>query len=79
MQEAGSWLAFIPGVPIAASGATYVEAVAELMDTVREYANDWQDHLRHARNHQDNWALVQLVSLSDDDQLKEWLLSAPTR
>jgi hypothetical protein len=34
---------------------------------------NWHDRLRHAQNHSENRGLIQLVSLSDDDQLHEWL------
>jgi Antitoxin of toxin-antitoxin, RelE / RelB, TA system len=64
---------FIPGVPVAADGASVAEALSEMVDALREYADDWEDHLRLAPNHADNWGLVQIVQLSDDDQLKDWL------
>ncbi|MFC6009553.1 hypothetical protein [Nocardia lasii] len=38
--------------------------------------SDWQDRLRLAANHRDNWGLVQLVCLSTDEQLREWLVGA---
>jgi hypothetical protein len=69
---------FIPGLPIAADGATFDEAVTEMVDAVREYAQDWQDHLLNAANHRENWGLVQLISLSDDEQLRDWL-AGPAR
>lgn len=78
VQEAGGWSVFIPGLPVAADGATFDQAIAEMIDALREYAEDWQDHLLHAANHRDNWGLVQLISLSDDDQLREWL-AGPAR
>jgi hypothetical protein len=28
------------------------------------------------RNHRDNWGLVQLIALSDDDQLRDWLVGS---
>ena len=74
VQEAGGWSVFIPGLPVAADGATFDEAATEMIDALREYAQDWQDRLLHAPNHRDNWGLVQLISLSDDDQLREWLV-----
>jgi hypothetical protein len=64
---------FIPGTPVAADGATFDEAIEEMIDALREYAEDWTDHLRLAPNHRDHWGLVQLVSLCDDGQLTEWL------
>lgn len=76
VAEAGGWSVFIPGLPIAADGATFDEAVAEMIDALREYADDWQDRLLDAPNHRNNWALVQLISLSDDDQLRDWLVGS---
>lgn len=74
VAEGGGWSAFFPGLPIAADGATFDEAIDELMDALREYAEDWQDRLLNAPNHRDNWGLVQLISLSDDAQLRQWLV-----
>jgi len=74
VEEAGGWSVFIPGLPVAADGATFDEAVGEMVEALREYAQDWQDRLLHAPNHRENWGLVQLISLSDDDQLREWLV-----
>jgi predicted RNase H-like HicB family nuclease len=74
VSEAGGWSIFIPGLPIAADGATFDEAVTEMIDALREYAEDWQDHLLDTPNHRDNWGLVQLISLSDDEQLRDWLV-----
>ncbi|MEV0610428.1 hypothetical protein AB0I61_29120 [Polymorphospora rubra] len=76
VAEAGGWSVFIPGLPLAADGATFDEAINEMVDALREYADDWQDHLLDAPNHANNWGLVQLIVLSDDDQLREWLIGA---
>lgn len=73
VPEAGGWSIMLPGLPLAADGATFDEALDDLVEVLREYAADWRDHLRHAPNHADNWALVQIIDLSIDDQLKEWL------
>jgi predicted RNase H-like HicB family nuclease len=73
VAEAGGWSVFIPGVPVAADGATFDEAIDEMVVALREYAEDWQDRLLDAPNHRNNWALVQLIDLSDDDQLRDWL------
>ena len=74
VPEADGWSVFLPGVPVAADGATFDEAIAEMIAALREYAADWQDRLLDAPNHRDNWGLVQLVVLSDDDQLRAWLV-----
>lgn len=76
VAEAGGWSVFIPGLPVAADGATFGEAIGEMVQALREYAEDWQDRLRTAPNHQDHWGLVQLIALSDDQQLRNWLVGA---
>jgi predicted RNase H-like HicB family nuclease len=78
VQEGDGWSVFIPGVPVAADGATFDEAITEMADALQEYADDWQDHLQHAPNHRENWGLVQLISLSNAEQLREWL-AGPAR
>ncbi|HEY4003935.1 MAG TPA: prevent-host-death protein [Pseudonocardia sp.] len=78
IAEAGGWSAYVPDVAVGADGATFAEAVTELVDALREYAEDWQDHLLDAPNHRDNWGLVQLIALSDDDQLRDWVVGAPS-
>ena len=73
VAEAGGWSIFIPGLPVAADGASFDEAVTEMIDALREYADDWQDHLDNVPNHTNNWGLVNLIALSSDDQLRQWL------
>jgi hypothetical protein len=64
VAEDGGWSIMLDGIPMAA---------------LREYAEDWNDRLRMAPNHQDNWGLVQLVELSDDAELEAWATGNPTR
>ncbi|MGH3192981.1 MAG: prevent-host-death protein [Streptosporangiaceae bacterium] len=73
VKEADGWSVFIPGLPVATDGGTFEEAITDMVDALREYAEDWQDHLLHAPNHRENWGLIQLISLSSDEQLREWL------
>lgn len=73
IAEAGGWSVFIPGLPVAADGATFDEAVVEMIDALREYAEDWQERLYSVPNHSDNWPLVHLVQFSSDAQLHDWL------
>lgn len=74
VAEAGGWSVFLPGLPVAADGEAFDDAITEMVDALREYAADWQERLREAPNHRDHWGLVQLVSLSDDEQLRDWLV-----
>lgn len=76
VPEAGGWSVFIPGLPVSADGGSFDEAITEMIDALREYADDWQRRLLNASNHRDNWGLVQLISFSDDDQLRDWLVGA---
>src|ERR1700758_5516785 len=41
VAEAGGWSAFIPGLPVAASAADYDGMIADVVDSLREYAEDW--------------------------------------
>ncbi|MDQ3643314.1 MAG: prevent-host-death protein [Actinomycetota bacterium] len=75
--EGGGWSAVMPGLPVAGDGDTFDVAVDDLIDALRDYAEDWNERLLHAPNHRGNWVLVQLVELSTDDQLRSWLLGAP--
>lgn len=76
VAEADGWSVFLPGLPIAVDGATFDEAIAEMIVALREYAEDWQERLLDVPNHRNNWGLVQLISLSDDDQLRDWLVGS---
>ena len=76
VSEAGGWSVYIPGLPVAADGSSFDEAIMEMVDALREYAEDWQERLLDAPNHRDNWGLVQLISFSDDQQLRDWLVGA---
>ncbi len=73
VPEAEGWSIFVPGVPVAADGATFSEAIDEMVQALREYADDWQDHLLNAPNHAQHWGLVQMIGLSSDEQLRGWL------
>lgn len=74
VAEAGGWSVFLPGLPLAVDGSTLDEALDEMVQALREYADDWSSRLRHASNHADNWALVQIVALGTDAQVKDWLV-----
>jgi predicted RNase H-like HicB family nuclease len=77
VAESEGWSVFIPGLPVAADGSTFDEAITEMITSLREYAEDWQDRLLDTPNHRDNWGLVQLIGLSTDAQLRAWLVGTP--
>jgi hypothetical protein len=70
------WVAYMEGRPFVSEGATLEDAIADLILSLREYASDWEARLQSAPNHAGNWGLVQLVQLSSDDQLTEWMNAA---
>ncbi|MGL4175155.1 MAG: type II toxin-antitoxin system HicB family antitoxin [Dermatophilaceae bacterium] len=76
VAENDGWSVFLPGLPVAADGDTLDEALDEVVLALRDYAEAWAARLRHAPNHADNWGLVQVIELSDDEHLKAWLHSA---
>ena len=71
--EEGAWVVILENLPFVSEGKTVDDAVADLVLSLREYAEDWDSHLRMAPNHEQNWALVQLVNLSTDQQLADWI------
>ncbi len=69
------WVASMDLRPFVSEGATPDEAIDDLVASLHEYAEDWDDHLSQAPNHSSAWGLVQLVNLSDDEALRTWLRS----
>jgi len=74
VPEGGGWTAFIPGIPVHGDAQSFDDAIADLIDALRDYAEDWNDRLHTAPNHARHRSLVELVELSDDEQLREWLV-----
>ena len=72
-QSHGGWAMFTAHPPLAVEGADFDATVDEMVGELREYAEDWDNHLGTAPNHRDYWGVVQLVKLSTDEQLREWL------
>ncbi|MDQ3611865.1 MAG: prevent-host-death protein [Actinomycetota bacterium] len=75
VAEGGGWAALLPGLPVAGDGDTFEEAIDDLIDTLREYAQDWNDRLLDAPNHRDNRDVVEIVELASDDELRAWILA----
>lgn len=71
-KEKGLTVALMTDRPFAADGVDVDSALADLIIVLREYAADWELRLKDAPNHQQYWALVQLVKCSTDEQLLDW-------
>ena len=78
IAEGGGWSVVIPGLPVAADGATFDEAIGEMVQALWEYAEDWRNHLRTVPNHHEHRSLVRWVEQSDDQRLADWLAGAAT-
>lgn len=78
-SEAGGWSVSLPALPVSTDGTPFDGAVDEMIDALREYADDWQDRLLYAPNHSGNWGVVHLIALSSDEQLRDWIVTARPR
>lgn len=74
LPEGGGWAVILPDLPVHGDGISFDDALADVIDALREYAEDWNLRLHRAPNHATHRKLVQLVQLSSDEQLREWLL-----
>jgi hypothetical protein len=72
IAEDDGWTVLLPGHPVAADGTTLDEALLDFVSALRDYADAWDDRLHRAPNHEHAGALVQHVSVSDDDELLAW-------
>lgn len=74
VAEGGGWAVILPGLPVHGDGESFDDALDDAVAALREYAEDWNARLRTAPNHRQHHAVVELVELSTDDQLRDWLL-----
>lgn len=75
VAEDNAWVIVIPDSPFAAEAQSLDDAITDLIANLRDYASEWQEHFAAAPNHANNWALVQLVNISSDGDLRNWLLN----
>ncbi|MBA2695397.1 MAG: hypothetical protein ACR2FV_07565 [Ornithinimicrobium sp.] len=77
VAEGGGWSVILPGLPVHGDAETFDGAIEDAVDALREYAQDWNDRLHLAPNHRQHRVVVELVELSNDEQLREWLVVSP--
>lgn len=77
VAEGGGWAIVLPGLPVHGDGSSFDEAIDDAIEALREYAEDWNDRLHAVPNHARHRVVVELVELSTDEQLREWLLATP--
>ena len=74
VAEGGGWAVILPGLPVHGDGDSFDDALEDALDALREYAEDWNARLRMAPNHRQHHVVVELVELSTDEQLRDWIL-----
>lgn len=73
VHEDGLWTVIMPGRKFAAEATQLADAVADLIDNLRDYAAEWQDQLHAVPKRSGNDSRVRLVKLSSEEQLAAWL------
>jgi hypothetical protein len=76
--EGGGWSVVLPGLPVHGDGETFDLALQDAVAALREYAEDWNQRLRTAPNHRQHRPVVELIELSTDEQLVDWLVGRTT-
>ncbi len=64
---------WIDGLPVSSQGSSLPEAENELIGALRDYAQTWVEELKNYPNHKDRWGIANLVMLSSDSELSEFL------
>lgn len=64
---------WLEGLPISSQGSSFSNAGTELIEALRDYAQTWVEELKNYPNHNERWGLANLVLLSDDSELREFL------
>jgi antitoxin of RelE/RelB toxin-antitoxin system len=74
----GSVAMWLPNLPVHAEGASFDEAAEVLIDALGDYAELWEDQLRHAPNHKAKrgWILQVQLCGNDRDQIRRLLFDA---
>lgn len=67
LVEDEGYAVWLPELDVYGQGATLEEATADLVDAARQYADEWEDGLRHAPNHRPRAGWVRRLQLAGDD------------
>ncbi len=76
VHDGDRWCLFVPGLPVLAEGFTVNDMLDDAIAVLHEYADDWIDGVCGSAGTDTQWNVVQLVSLSTDEQLRGWLVGA---
>lgn len=74
VAEGGGWAVILPGLPLHGDGESFDDAVDDAVEALRDYAEDWNERLHLVPNHRQHRPVVELVELSTDEQLREWVV-----
>ena len=75
-SASGAVSMWIDALPVSGQGESFEVAGADLIDSLRDYAKTWIEDLRDYPNHKDRWDVVNLVLLSNDDEMRAFLFGS---
>lgn len=64
---------WIEGLPVTGQGENFDVAGVDLIASLRDYAKTWIEELRDYPNHKNRWDVVNLVLLSNDEEMHAFL------
>ena len=64
---------WLDGLPVNGEGESFDVAGQGLIDSLRVYAKTWVEDLREYPNHKNRWDVVNLVLLSNDNEMRAFL------
>ena len=72
-SEEGHVSMWIDDLPVSSQGENLEETEQGLIEALRDYAETWVEDLKEYPNHKHRWDVVNLILLSDDDELRAFL------
>ena len=64
---------WLDGLPVNSEGESFDAAGQGLIDSLRDYTKTWVEDLRDYPNHKNRWDVVNLVLLSNDNEMRAFL------
>ncbi len=74
VRENDSWTVTVRGLPLTTRGADLDTLIEEVLTALRNASTDLLDSARITPNHYGDWVTGQLIALSDDAQLRDWMI-----
>ena len=72
-SEGGVVSMWIDDLPVSSQGGNLDETEQGLIEALRDYSQTWVEDLKEYPNHKHRWDVVNLILLSDDDEMRAFL------